>query len=213
MTRPPNLVIPDLPPPSSPASLLRHPRPRSGTYARVILAPDPKPIIPPSFRPPSRYPGDGRGNHHNRHPPPTPPYRRVGVGRYPGDGRGYPDKHPKNQTAHTHSTVVPGSNLTPPRTTHQHPPTIPPSFWPPTVFPVRGVEPHANLVIPDPSFRLSGPRSGTQGGAATPKPTSLRHSPPAQFVIPSAAEESKPFIHCPHHLQPTNTIIPNRPTL
>ena len=118
MTRPPHLVIPGLPPPSSPASLLRHPRPRSGTYALVILATDPKPIIPPSFRPPSRYPWAGRGNHHNRHPPPTPPHpnpvipapepeprgrarktplpsspgehRRAGVGRYPGDGRGYP---------------------------------------------------------------------------------------------------------------------------
>ena len=61
------------------------------------------------------------------------------------------------------------------------------------------------------SNRLSGPRSGTQGGAATPKPSSLRHSPPTQFVIPSAAEESKPFIHNPHHLQPTNPppVIPD----
>ena len=69
VTRPPHLVIPGLPPPSSPTSLLRHPRPRSGTYARVILATDPKPIITPSSRPPSRYPWAGRGNHHNHLPP------------------------------------------------------------------------------------------------------------------------------------------------
>ena len=97
----------------------------------------------PSFRTPIRNPRERRG-----YPPtviphqhPLPPYRRAGVGRYPGDGRGYPDKHPKNQTAHTHSTVVPGSDLTPPRTTHQHPPTIPPSFWPPSVIPAPDPEP------------------------------------------------------------------------
>ena len=85
--RPPSSVIPGFPPPSSPTSLLRHPRPRSGTYARVILAPDPKPITPPSFRPPSRYPWAGRGNH-PPHPHPStvvpakerPPVPRYGAG-------------------------------------------------------------------------------------------------------------------------------------
>ena len=109
VTRPPHLVIPGFPPPSSPTSLLRHPRPRSGTYALVILAPDPKPIIPPSFRPSSRYPWAGRGNHHNHHPP---------------------HPHP--------STVVPAKE--------RHP------------VPRYG--------------------AGTQGtGAATPQPSSPRHSP------------------------------------
>ena len=93
------------------------------------------------------------------HQHPLTPYRRAGVGRYPGDGRGYPDKHPKNQTAHTHSTVVPGSDLTPPRTTHQHPPTIPPSFWPPSVFPDPAPEPRGARQLPNcrPCATLPGP--------------------------------------------------------
>ena len=148
MTRPPHLVIPGFPPPSSPASLLRHPRlpssvipdPERGLTPSSFWPPDPKPIIPPSFRPPSRYPWAGRGNHHPPHPHPStvvpakerhpvprygagtlrrgaatpktvvphqhplPPYRRAGVGtsprtpirgRYPGDGRGnHHNRHP-----------------------------------------------------------------------------------------------------------------------
>ena len=161
--RPPSSVIPDPDRGPTPASLWplirdpllsRHSGPRAGTQGTgaettTTIIPHQHPHTPlPSIRPPSRNLGDGRGNHHNRHPQPTPPYRRAGVGRYPGDGRGYPHKHPKNQTAHTHSTVVPGSDLTPPRTTHQHPPTIPPSFWPPSVFPDPDPEPKGAARLP-----------------------------------------------------------------
>ena len=193
MTRPPHLVIPGFPPPSSPTSLLRHPRPRSGTYALVILAPDPKPIIPPSFRPSSRYPWAGRGNHHNHHPPHphpstvVPAKERHPVPRYGAGTQG--------TGAETTTTVIP----------HQHP--LPPyrragvGTSPRT--PIRGRYPGDARGYPH-----KHPKSQT---AHTPKPSSLRHSPPAQFVIPSEAEESKPFIHSPHH-PPTKTIIPNRPT-
>ena len=33
--------------------------------------------------------------------------------------------------------------------------------------------------------------------------------PRAQVFIPSAADESKPFIHNPHHPRPTNTVVPD----
>ena len=157
-----------------------------------------------------RYPGDGRGNHHNRHPPPTPPHpnpvipapepeprgqarqpssptptpfhRRAGEGtsprtpirgRYPGDGRGYPHKHPKSQTAHTPQPSSPRHSPSPPRTTHQHPPTV---------------------VLA--SIRHSGPRAGTQGGAATPQPSTLRHPhchpPDPSHVIPERPQHVIP---------------------
>ena len=40
--------------------------------------------------------------------------------------------------------------------------------------------PHQRTRPIDPSFRHSGPRAGTQGGAATPQPSSPRHSPSPQ---------------------------------
>ena len=162
-----------------------------------MLAPPTPPLLSPVIPAPEQEPM-GRARQppqpSSPHQHPLTPYRRAGAGRYPGDGRGYPDKHPKNQTAHTHSTVVPGSDLTPPSTTHQHPLT-----------PCRragvGRYPGNGRGYPH-----KHPKNQT---AHSHKPSSLRHSPPAQFVIPSAAEESKPFLH---HPQPTNTIVPDRPT-
>ena len=138
VTRPPDLVIPGLPPPSSPASLLRHPRPRSGTYARVILATDPKPIIPPSFRPSSRNPWAGRGNHHNHHPPHphpstvVPAKERHPVPRYGAGTQG--------TGAETTTTVIP----------HQHPLTPLPSCRRRNVtpYPVTGPVPRGRARQP-----------------------------------------------------------------
>ena len=124
MTRPPHLVIPGLPPPSSPTpiptsvipgeTLLRHPPPRS-PYATVILAR--RNVNPVSHRHSGPRPvpmGRARQPPQPSSPTPTPFHRRAGEGtsprtpirgRYPGDG------------AATTTTVIP----------HQHPLTPLPS--------------------------------------------------------------------------------------
>ena len=86
-------------------STSRHPRPRSGTYARVILAPDPGPTTFPSFRPPSRYPWAGRGNHHLPHPHPStvmPAKERHPVPRYGAGTQGARRGYPPTLISHQH---------------------------------------------------------------------------------------------------------------
>ena len=84
--------------------------------------------------------------HINVHVPSPGEHRRAGIGRYPGDGRG---KH------------------------HNRYPTPTP--------------PHP--------IRHSGPRSGTQGGAASPQPSSPRHSPSPPLSRRPYCHPERPYGH------------------
>ena len=161
MTRPPTYS-------SSPASLLRHPRPRSGP-------------TPSSFWPLIRNPLS------HRHSGPRAGTQGTGAATIiPHTHTPPPSCRRRNVPPYSDTGTVPWGAA---RLPTIHPPTIPTVVLPSIRryrdhsirHPQGGVEPHATPsrhstdVLA--SIRHSGPRAGTQGGAATPQPSTLRHSP------------------------------------
>ena len=199
-------------PTNTPSPQSRHSTPQAGTQGTgpettTTIIPYQHPLTPiPSFRPPSRNPGDGRGNRHNRRPPPTPPYRRAGVGRYPGDGRGYPLNPP-----HQRSVPSPGEHRRAgvgryPGDGRGYPPTL-----------------HINVHVPSPGeHRRAGvtlyPDTGPQprGSGRT---TRIRHKPrppgpghkrvQGRLLVAARRGAGRGTARNPRHPEPASTVIPD----
>ena len=163
----------------------------------------------------------------NRLSKPVPgsiPHRRTGEGRYPGDGRGNPHNRHPPPTPHFPTTVVPakaGTQGTGAATTQPSSPTLtghpPPTVFPdvirnplPTVFPAKaGTQGSGVTRIPGPDrFRHGLPTPMINGPAHAEGPHFHDKCAPGPYLTPKPAaiyEGSRP-----HAAAPASSRMPCR---